>query len=417
MSNIVTKFAVTAALAIGLFAPVAPAVAASLTQSQIQAVTSLLVAFGVDNATIANVQAALNGTAATSTSTASTTSTTSNSTITANMIGNLHLGDDGEQVKYLQVLLAADPSIYPQGLISGYYGALTEAAVKRFQRKHDLEDVGFIGPQTLRNIESELENHPFAVATSTMNHVCAIVPPGHLIAPGWLRHHDGEDREVISTCQILPPGIERDQEHEDGHNATTTPDTIAPVISNLVAGNVTDSSAAVSWTTNEDATGIVNVGTTTSYGTSVSQGATLSTSHVLAVTGLNASTTYHVSVTSADASNNSITSGDMTFTTTAAPDTTAPVISAVSVGSIASTSAAVSWTTNEPATSKAYFGTTTPLDLGTALTMSGNTLTTSHSFTLSPLTASSTYYYVVESADSSNNMARTSEASFATLAN
>lgn len=319
----IAKFILTAALALGFFAPAMPAAAASLTQSQIQAVTSLLVAFGVDNSTIANVQAALNGTTATTSSTAATASTTQSSAITANMIGYLRLGDEGANVRYLQVLLAADPSIYPQALISGYYGALTEAAVKRFQRKHHLEDVGFIGPQTLKNLESELEDHPFTAATSTPDQVCAIVPPGHLIAPGWLKHHEGEDHEIVPSCQTLPPGIEQDQEHE-GENATPP-------------------------------------GTTT-------------------------------------------------------PDVTAPVISSVSAGSIASTSAAVSWTTNEPATSKVYFGTTTPLNLGTALTASDSALATAHVLTLSPLTASSTYYYVVESADSSSNTATSSAGSFSTLA-
>src|SRR5512146_3345911 len=202
----VTAFAVVATVTVGA---AAPAEAASLSTSQIQAVVSLLQAFGVDSTTITNVQSTLSG-AQTSTSTTSATA------LSGNMIGFLRLGSKGDAVKLLQTLLAADPSIYPQGTISGYFGVLTQGALKRYQKAHGLEQVGFIGPKTLRALDDELQQTPLATesdednATSTVGfgqgHLCAIVPPGHLIAPGWLKHHEGED-QVIPPCQTLPPGI------------------------------------------------------------------------------------------------------------------------------------------------------------------------------------------------------------------
>ena len=48
----------------------------------------------------------------------------------------------------LQALLAADPLIYPEGQVTGYYGALTRTAVRRFQQKYGLPQVGRVGPMT-----------------------------------------------------------------------------------------------------------------------------------------------------------------------------------------------------------------------------------------------------------------------------
>lgn len=68
----------------------------------------------------------------------------------------LKLGSTGDDVSRLQQFLAADPSIYPEGLVSGYYGSLTEAAVKRWQVKFNIvasgdaatTGFGVTGPRT-----------------------------------------------------------------------------------------------------------------------------------------------------------------------------------------------------------------------------------------------------------------------------
>jgi hypothetical protein len=74
---------------------------------------------------------------------------------------------------------------------------------------------------------------------------------------------------------------------------------------------------------------------------------------------------------------------DNTFTTTN-PDTTPPVISAVSAGSINTNSAVITWTTNEAATSQVEYGTTTGYGSSTILNSS---LVTSHSVNLTGLSA------------------------------
>ncbi len=60
----------------------------------------------------------------------------------------LRPGMSGTEVRYLQKVLALDPHIYPEGRISGYYGKLTEAAVKRFQKKYGIRTTGEVGVLT-----------------------------------------------------------------------------------------------------------------------------------------------------------------------------------------------------------------------------------------------------------------------------
>ncbi len=48
----------------------------------------------------------------------------------------LRRGEAGEDVKKLQEFLKKDPEVYPESLVTGYFGPLTEKAVKKFQEKH-----------------------------------------------------------------------------------------------------------------------------------------------------------------------------------------------------------------------------------------------------------------------------------------
>lgn len=84
-------------------------------------------------------------------------------------------------------------------------------------------------------------------------------------------------------------------------------------------------------------------------------------------------------------------------------DIIAPVISSIVTSSVASTTATVSWNTNELATGKLYYGTSTPL---TAF-VSTTTLSLAHTFNLTGLTASTTYQLMVESKDAASNTATT----------
>ena len=60
----------------------------------------------------------------------------------------LSRGASGQDVRELQGFLKQFYDIYPEGLETGYFGQLTESAVKRFQEKYGLEAVGVVGPKT-----------------------------------------------------------------------------------------------------------------------------------------------------------------------------------------------------------------------------------------------------------------------------
>ncbi|MDO8557779.1 MAG: peptidoglycan-binding domain-containing protein [bacterium] len=57
-------------------------------------------------------------------------------------------GMSGDDVKRLQEFLKTFPDVYPEGLVTGYFGLLTEAAVKKFQEQNGIESVGTVGPKT-----------------------------------------------------------------------------------------------------------------------------------------------------------------------------------------------------------------------------------------------------------------------------
>ncbi len=66
----------------------------------------------------------------------------------------LQFGMSGSDVSSLQMFLAKDPSVYPQGLVTGYFGLMTKAAVINFQRQNGIAMVGRVGPVTLAAINN-----------------------------------------------------------------------------------------------------------------------------------------------------------------------------------------------------------------------------------------------------------------------
>ncbi len=162
------------------------------------------------------------------------------------------------------------------------------------------------------------------------------------------------------------------------------PDTTPPTISGVGSSGVTSSGAIISWATNENSDTQVDYGTTASYGSSSALDANLVTSHTRALSGLAASTTYHYRVKSRDASGNLATSGDYTLKTADPPDTTPPVISAVTSSVISTSAATISWATNESSDAQVDYGTTASYGSSSALDAS---MSTSHVRTLSGLTA------------------------------
>ncbi|MBA2479747.1 MAG: VCBS repeat-containing protein [Planctomycetes bacterium] len=189
-------------------------------------------------------------------------------------------------------------------------------------------------------------------------------------------------------------------------------DTTPPIISGVGASGISATAATISWTTNEAADTQVEYGTTTGYGSTTTLATSLVTSHAQSLSGLSANTLYHFRVKSRDAAGNLATSGDVTFTTSATPDTTPPTISGVGASGITATAATISWTTNEATDTQVEYGTTTGYGSTTTLATS---LVTSHAQSLSGLSANTLYHFRVKSRDASGNLATGADRTFTTL--
>jgi hypothetical protein len=61
---------------------------------------------------------------------------------------DLKYGMKDSQVSILQTQLKSDPTVYPEGLVTGYFGPLTLKAVKAFQAKYNIITTGYVGPLT-----------------------------------------------------------------------------------------------------------------------------------------------------------------------------------------------------------------------------------------------------------------------------
>src|SRR3989344_3843630 len=68
----------------------------------------------------------------------------------------LQVGMSGADVSALQSFLAQDATLYPQGLMTGYFGLLTKAAVANFQARNGLPAVGRVGPMTLPVLNAQM---------------------------------------------------------------------------------------------------------------------------------------------------------------------------------------------------------------------------------------------------------------------
>lgn len=227
------------------------------------------------------------------------------------LVRNLREGMSGDDVRLLQEALATDPAIYPEGLVTGYFGPLTAKAVRNFQKKANIEQVGQVGPQTRAKL-----NEIFVEGAGNSGKV----PPGLLIAPGIAKKLGFVPQPLPG--QVLPPGIANKlpglpPPPPPPTSSTTSVDTVAPVISDLTAV-VSTTSTVISWTTNELTNKTLYYGTSSPLDfMSVNKVVDLSfaTSHSVMLGSLSASTSYNYVVVAKDVAGNTATSSQQSFLT------------------------------------------------------------------------------------------------------
>ena len=95
------------------------------------------------------------------------------------------------------------------------------------------------------------------------------------------------------------------------------------------------------------------------------------------------------------------TSGNTASSSISVTVSNPPLISAIAAGSISSSGATITWTTNTASSSEVAYGTTASYGSTSPL---GSALVTSHSVVLSGLAASTTYHFQVLSQDAQGNL-------------
>ncbi len=138
------------------------------------------------------------------------------------LVRQLGFGMSGDDVKLLQEFLATDPDIYPEGLITGYFGRLTERAVQRFQEKAGIDQVGRVGPQTMSRINQIFEEGVKGRGAGLVElEEGVFVPPGLLRAPGIIRLM-GKSHPLFESVEVddkngdeVENDVEDEEEDED----------------------------------------------------------------------------------------------------------------------------------------------------------------------------------------------------------
>lgn len=102
-----------------------------------------------------------------------------------------------------------------------------------------------------------------------------------------------------------------------------------------------------------------------------------------------------------------------TAPTSVPSDSTAPVITNIAASSISTDSAVISWDTDEASNSSVSYDTSSG---SYSTTISSSSMVSSHSISLTGLSAETKYYYVVKSADANDNSAQSIEFNFTTQA-
>lgn len=203
-----------------------------------------------------------------------------NSTSVHAMITNyLDIGSRGEDVTELQTYLRANPSLYASGLVTGYFGTLTEGGVEKFQVQQGIVSSG-----------SPSSTGYGRVGPTTMNRLNQVMSGG-----GGGSYNGGG---VFGEALISPLG--------------------EPLASS-VSINTSDNSATFTWITNEPTQGQVYYDINPlviQEETGPNQSATINgsysfdggnrTSHSVTIENLRSDTTYYYLVRSVDASGNAV---------------------------------------------------------------------------------------------------------------
>lgn len=265
----------------------------------------------------------------------------------ADSIKTMKLGDSGDEVQKLQELMQQLPEIYPadvdfSSLVSGYYGPLTESAIKNFQENAGLNPTGIADEETksklyeqvlgrtkendnslaLVNLTSISEIKNLANLQNQFSQLSSTVSSTQAVQAD-LQNQVTQLASDLAGLQTTVAGISNTPASSSSSTASTpiasTPSPTALVISNIQVSGITKNSATITWTTNNSSTSEIDYSQNSSLPTTnqtvVVANTTMVTTHRLNTQSLNPGTKYYYRVVSKDANGTTLQSAILTFNT------------------------------------------------------------------------------------------------------
>lgn len=131
------------------------------------------------------------------------------------LTSTLQPGMSGDGVKTLQTVLATDPTLFPADSVTGFFGPLTEEAVKNFQKHFGIDAVGVVGPHTMEKINELLKEHDVTSANDLNENELGDLGDSNENATSSASH-DGEHGDGNATSSAS-----REGEHGDGNGGNS----------------------------------------------------------------------------------------------------------------------------------------------------------------------------------------------------
>lgn len=258
----------------------------------------------------------------------------------------LKRGDIGEEVRKLQELLKSYPEIYPEGLVTGYFGSFTESAVRRFQEKYSQDilsplglsgGTGIVGENT-RNTLNKLAATPAVPAVPAtpaqplLREGIPAIPAKPAVPAQSVPITGATSTEPTVSPPVTATPIPTPTPTPSPSTATTTPtpestttsDTTSPSVpTNLSASAASPSQINLSWTGSTDNVEVVGYkiyrGGTQIVTLAASATSTAGSTIYYSDTALQVSTAYTYTVIAYDAAGNASTQSASASATTQPP--------------------------------------------------------------------------------------------------